>query len=92
MSRKILRKRDAELSNYTCSKCGGLLDYVESPAGSQGVYICLSCGWKEYNEDKEEDWTPEMYDMYDGDIPPDGCMACGGPYPDCIASCNMFDD
>lgn len=23
---------------------------------------------------------------------PEGCAACGGPYPDCKWSCPMFDD
>lgn len=23
---------------------------------------------------------------------PEGCRACGGPYPSCKSSCNMFDD
>ena len=36
-------------------------------------------------------------DYYYGDEPPEldipeGCAACGGPYPDCMTSCKMFDD
>ncbi|MCM1579599.1 MAG: hypothetical protein NC078_12465 [Ruminococcus sp.] len=30
-------------------------------------------------------------DEDDGDIPP-CCAACGGPYPDCMTSCSIFDD
>lgn len=35
-----------------------------------------------YASDEDED---------DDDIP-EGCAACGGPYPDCAASCPAFDD
>ena len=23
---------------------------------------------------------------------PEGCSACGGPYPSCMSSCPMYDD
>lgn len=28
----------------------------------------------------------------DNDDIPEGCAACGGPWPDCETSCNIFDD
>ena len=28
----------------------------------------------------------------DFDDIPEGCAACGGPYPSCISSCNLFDE
>lgn len=37
-----------------------------------------------YENDYGEIYNDEM------DIP-EGCDACGGPYPDCKASCNMYD-
>lgn len=45
---------------------------------------------EEFEEDVE--WAPEILRAYGYDVPPEGCMACGGPYPDCAASCGMFDD
>lgn len=30
--------------------------------------------------------------MEQGEIPPAGCRACGGPYPYCKTSCKLFDD
>ena len=35
----------------------------------------------------------EQVDNYNDilDIP-EGCRACGGPYPSCMSSCPMFDD
>lgn len=34
----------------------------------------------------------EYLNMEQGDIPPAGCRACGGPYPYCKTSCKLFDD
>lgn len=34
------------------------------------------------------DW--DEWDASAGDIPP-GCLACGGPYPDCLDSCPIGD-
>lgn len=31
------------------------------------------------------------YDYEEDDIP-EGCIACGGPYPSCKSSCNLFDE
>lgn len=70
----------------------------EDPKTGCGVYICPSCGLKvdeedyEYESDEEVEWTEEMLDMEQGDIPPAGCRACGGPYPYCKTSCKLFDD
>ena len=46
----------------------------------------------EYEDDEEEEWTEEMLDMYAGNVPPNGCRACGGPYPSCKLSCPAFDE
>ena len=46
----------------------------------------------EEDPDEEVEWTEETIRMFGGDVPPAGCMACGGPYPDCKISCKMFDD
>lgn len=44
----------------------------------------------EYIEDNYEEYYDE--DEYDDGLPPVGCRACGGPYPDCKDSCPIFDD
>lgn len=31
-------------------------------------------------------------DEDDDDYIPEGCVACGGPYPSCTSSCPLFDD
>lgn len=38
------------------------------------------------------EYTPLTMLAFDCDVPPDGCIACGGPYPDCKSSCAMFDN
>lgn len=58
-----------------------------------------------YEEDENgtlwEHWTnrdgnEHTYNMISGDADdddiPEGCAACGGPYPNCVDSCSMFDD
>ena len=81
-----------------CNKCGTIMDRKEGPNGRDDIYACPSCGWKvdvmdyEYEEDEEEEWTEEILKAYDGDVPPAGCRACGGPYPQCKTSCKLFDD
>ena len=55
------------------------------------IYTCPSCGWEidemEYEYERDED-----VDERGDDIPPAGCRACGGPYPNCKLSCKLFDD
>lgn len=40
------------------------------------------------DDDEDDDW----YDDDDDDDIPEGCAACGGPYPQCTTSCKLFDD
>lgn len=63
---------------YICPKCGSNMKIEE-----KYTLICNNC-WhsmdiSEYNN---------LH--YDDDIP-EGCAACGGPYPDCMDSCPIFD-
>lgn len=63
-----------------CPNCGGPVElYMD-----HDIYICQNCGGV---------FTPdEMPDEeYDDDNPPFGCAACGGPWPHCKDSCNLFD-
>lgn len=85
------------LQRAICNRCGAVMRQTEDPKTGCGVYICPSCGLKvdeedyEYESDEEVEWTEEMLDMEQGDIPPAGCRACGGPYPYCKTSCKLFD-
>ena len=104
MSHKIIKPEGIELIEYLnngyaiCNRCGAVMRQTEDPKTGCGIYICPSCGLKmdeedyEYESDEEVEWTEEMLDMEQGDIPPAGCRACGGPYPYCKSSCKLFDD
>ncbi len=45
---------------------------------------CFECAYR--------DLTGRDYDPYDESGVPDGCRECGGDYPNCKASCPMYDD
>ena len=61
-----------------------LIEYL-----NRGYAICNE--WEidemEYEYERDED-----VDERGDDIPPAGCRACGGPYPNCKLSCKLFDD
>lgn len=102
MSQKIIKPEGIELMRYLnegyaiCNKCGAVMNRREDPKGGCDIYTCPSCGWEvdemDYEYEDEEEWTDEMLCVYEGDIPPTGCKACGGPYPQCKTSCKLFDD
>lgn len=61
--------------------------------------MCPVCGHRmRRDRDIFGNWDGETYvcdycaEGYDDDDIPEGCRACGGPYPDCTDSCPMFDD
>lgn len=98
MSKKVMIPEGDELLYYLnngyaiCNDCGAVMDLDEE----YDVYVCPACGYEadrmEYEYEKDEEWTSEMLDIYEGDIPPDGCRECGGPYPDCEISCRLYDE
>ncbi len=49
----------------------------------------------EYSDDIDDsdsnDFSVGKKKEYKGYIPV-GCSACGGPYPDCMSSCPIYDD
>lgn len=77
-----------------CNECGTEMELVLK----DGVYFfeCPDCGcivdWSEYEYEHYGEWVDTIKNAYDGNIPPKGCIACGGPYPQCMTSCSRFDD
>lgn len=81
MSHKIIKPEGIELIEYLnngyaiCNRCGAVMRQTEDPETGCGVYICPSCGLQvdvedyEYESDEEVEWTGEMLDMDQGDIP-----------------------
>lgn len=62
-------------------------DYVEG----YGTVLDLGHGYINWSEAGM--MYPEVDDDEDDDSDiPEGCQACGGPYPDCKTSCVLFDD
>ena len=104
--KKIIKPAGSELMDYLnrgyaiCNKCGAVMDRRRDPQGGCDIYTCPSCGWEidemdyEYEDgDEMELVLDERGDdrlIYRNDMPPAGCRACGGPYPNCKASCKMF--
>lgn len=74
---------------YICNNCGAIMDITEDPDGGCEILVCPNCG----EEVDEMDYEYEFDDdEYDSDKIPKGCIACGGPYPQCTTSCKLFDD
>lgn len=65
-----------------CPQCGGSMGL------RNGVYKCRRCGLKIAEE--ELHFISTFGD--DDDSMPEGCAACGGDYPNCADSCEMYDD
>lgn len=63
-----------------CSECLVKMEYNSK----NDTFKCPNCG-RLSDEDEDEF-------MDDDDDIPEGCIACGGPYPDCTISCKLFDD
>lgn len=68
-----------------CPCCGSELEKLQN-----GRYYCDTC--EDTFEEKDILWRDEDDDQDDEELIPDGCLACGGPYPNCKTSCKIFDD
>lgn len=69
-------------SDQECPYCGQLLDH-----GGLIDWTCDNCGLQ----------FDTVYDSYNKEyalelIVPEICSDCGGPFPDCMSSCGIFDD
>lgn len=81
----------SENETYECFECGGSMELVEGD-----VLVCTVCRHsvdiEDYGyEDEYDDYYSSVSDDDDDDMP-EGCLACGGPYPKCTISCNLFDE
>ena len=83
-------------NNDICFMCGHKM--IPQPTGE---LECPNCDNSLYPWEYDEalsDWEQKVLvelgyfedDSYDSI--PEGCAACGGPWPDCETSCKMFDD
>lgn len=84
-------------SKITCCRCGADFDYAEAEAMLESEYPSASyelefyCGPNYYCGECACDIYGSTHD--EDDMTPYGCISCGNPaYPDCMSSCDMFDD
>ncbi len=82
-----------------CQDCGIYMDFKKGHKNDlDGKWICLNCN-AEVDEqavyiqlsDENDEYDEYYQDEYNNDVP-EGCQACGGPYPNCKVSCKLFDD
>lgn len=106
MSKDILKPSGQQLidmlneGDTICNSCGAVMELDLQADDKRTIMVCPECGLKvdredyeyDFGEDKEEEWAPNITAMFGDDILPEGCMTCGGPYPYCKLSCNLFDD
>lgn len=66
------------------SKCPCCEEYLRE---IDGMVICLRCGYEDlyYYINQANRFEPKEDEV------PVGCEACGGPYPLCKDSCDLFD-
>lgn len=76
-----------------CNRCGARMAARVKP----GYFVCPNCGSEEdqaeyeYEPFHNDPWSEVSRSAFHNDIPPEGCRACGGPYPKCVDSCKLFD-
>lgn len=78
-----------------CVECGQYMRYEEGDKNNcYGTYICPSCKKKTREQTLFNKLEKEEMRMtnFGGIEMPEGCAACGGPYPNCTTSCKLFDD
>ena len=78
-----------------CDACNVYMTYEEGMDICNGHWVCPVCGTRVREKtalnqiDKELDAFEESIGY---GIMPEGCAACGGPWPDCKSSCSIYDD
>lgn len=82
------KKNDDFLTIYHCPLCGA--DMTED---DDHLLFCPKCHMVMSVNDWESgvEYVTDDSLNYEEDIP-EGCLACGGPYPSCKIGCNMFED
>lgn len=96
---KIIKPEGRDLMNRLndgeaiCNDCGAVM---HMQTGDSGELVCPACGWQvhttDYIYEEEAEWDQSILQAYNGDVPPAGCRACGGDYPNCKTSCKLFDE
>lgn len=72
---------------YYCYECGAKMEKAD-----EEVLVCPACHHSVDIEDYDSEEEIYSYSSYENDDMPECCVACGGPYPNCMTSCKIFDD
>ena len=80
----------AENCDWYCDECGVFMNNQPGFTVASGTWKCTACGAE--NDVTEDNIISDDYNDDDDDDIPEGCRACGGPYPSCMSSCPIFDD
>ena len=84
-----------KLSEYDwcCDECN---DYLNDQLGFNaycGYWTCSKCGCSNKIGKSEIIFDTGSFYLTDENVDiPVGCSACGGPYPNCMSSCSLFDN
>lgn len=85
----LIKRNDDDVPLFVfCKPCDVYMDYID------GNWCCPSCKrrvreltiYRQLERENEEYINSIQIDI------PECCEACGGPYPDCLSSCKLFDD
>lgn len=80
------------MTKYICRECGSKMVKID-----EETVLCNSCHFsieiEDYSDHDYEGYNDyNLYFSQTTDDIPDGCDACGGPWPNCIDSCNLCND
>ena len=79
---------------YHCILCGEICRAFDYEKVSRSIRRSMQRLAKNEEEARrqEDEEAYRIYGKVDWDEEPEACKACGGPWPDCMDSCKLFDD
>ena len=90
------RNNDDVVLVVRCKTCCEVMNFHVGPSDClDGMWQCNVCGSKVrertiYSQLEREN-EMGIYEFDEADIT-SGCESCGGPWPDCMSSCSIYDD
>ena len=90
---RVLSFINPEECDWYCDECGAYLNSQLGFTTFSGEWTCTECGAEnDVSEDNIIDQPDDYIMLNDDPDMPEGCAACGGPYPNCTDSCKLFDE
>lgn len=90
-------KHNLDLMFVNCQQCGAYMNFEAGLNALEGWWGCPTCGIRvkertAYTRLDRENSNSITSNIFSYDDMPECCEACGGPWPDCEASCKIFED